>query len=309
MITTSKKNTIKSFILNFARPLDRSLFIFNFKTINKDEVVVELMKYQNEDGGFGKAIEPDFRLPGSSPMATTIAMQYVNELQVAPTHPIIKDAINYFLNTYDQEQKRWFTVPEEVNNYPHAPWWHVNKETKNAGVESNWANPNAEIVSYLVQYSELVPSTFLQEVLDLALMKFSDDIHKMEMHDLLCYIRLFEVLPNEKYPIEINKLVSRVQEVVQTTTDAWENYGPKPLTFAPTPKSLLYPFLKDEIEVNIQYEIKHLNERGYCEPNWAWGQYDQDWLKAKEEWKGYLTVKLMKSLKEYGYLEKETASE
>jgi hypothetical protein len=309
LITENNLKVIKDFVLNYARPIDKSLYLYLFENLNIDDVGQELIKYQNEDGGFGKAIEPDFRLPDSSPMATTIGLQYARELQLPQTHPIIINAVKYLLKTYNKKQRRWFSVPEEVNNYPHAPWWHVNEETKNAGVESNWANPNAEIVGYLVQYSDLVPSDFLEEVLEIALLKFVEDVQKMEMHDLLCYIKLFEVLPEDHTRTHIKALVNRVKEIVQTTKEAWENYGPKPLTFAPSPHSLLYPYLKEEIQLNLQYEIEQLNENGYCEPNWAWGQFEKAWLTAKEEWKGSLTVKTIKILDDYGQVQRDKASE
>jgi hypothetical protein len=304
MITESQLNKITCYIYENARPLDKALYRYYFEYLPSSDVASELKRYQNEDGGFGNAIEPDFRLPLSSPMATTTGLQYASELQLTAKDDIVKNAITYLLTNFDKETKCWHAVPKEVNQYPHAPWWHVNEETNNAEVESNWANPNAEIVSYFLQYEELVPEYFLQEVKELALHNFSETVTEMEMHDLLCYIKLFEALPENEVKQYMEQLASSVKEIVETTRAAWENYGPKPMAFAPTPNALLYTFLKDEVLLQIPYEIEKLKEEGYWEPNWAWGQYEDTWLQAKEEWQGFLTVKMIKSLKEFGYIEK-----
>ena len=33
---------------------------------------------------------------------------------------------------------------------------------------------------------------------------------------------------------------------------------------------------------------------------WTWGRFDTEWAKAKVEWQGQLTVKLLRSLKAFG---------
>ena len=61
----------KRFISAHARPLDRSLFVYHFQSGPADDVMAELVRFQNEDGGFGRGLEPDFRLGASSALATT----------------------------------------------------------------------------------------------------------------------------------------------------------------------------------------------------------------------------------------------
>jgi len=61
-----------------ARSLDRALFEHQFEGAPARNVWDALAAYRNMDGGFGRALEPDFRLPGSSPLATTIAFEYLS---------------------------------------------------------------------------------------------------------------------------------------------------------------------------------------------------------------------------------------
>ncbi|MCP4429330.1 MAG: hypothetical protein GY803_33015, partial [Chloroflexi bacterium] len=68
----SKANFEKAvtFIHSQARELDKQLLAFHFEGGTVVSVLNALSHYQNEDGGFGNAIESDFRLKASSPMAT-----------------------------------------------------------------------------------------------------------------------------------------------------------------------------------------------------------------------------------------------
>lgn len=70
MKTLSKRafdRTIQ-FISEIGRPLEQALCAHHFTEPCPEQVISELAKYQNEDGGFGHGLEPDFRLPASSPM-------------------------------------------------------------------------------------------------------------------------------------------------------------------------------------------------------------------------------------------------
>ena len=72
---------VQEFIFLNARKLDKTLFLYEFGNQQADLVFVELLKYQNVDGGFGNALEPDIRMTESSPIATTVAFQYINEIK------------------------------------------------------------------------------------------------------------------------------------------------------------------------------------------------------------------------------------
>ena len=110
---------------------DLYIFLFEYYFFNgsSDDVLEELKKYQNEDGGFGHGLEPDFLLPLSSPMATTIAFQILNSLDYID-EKMVKKSVNYLDRTFDKDRMGWWSVPPEVNDYPHAPWWNYDLEAK-----------------------------------------------------------------------------------------------------------------------------------------------------------------------------------
>ena len=51
----------REFMRSRARGLERALFEYEFEAGSASNVYKELALFQNEDGGFGKGIEPDLR--------------------------------------------------------------------------------------------------------------------------------------------------------------------------------------------------------------------------------------------------------
>jgi hypothetical protein len=74
-LTREQFDRVKAYVMREARPLDRQLFRYYFEGGDSDKVARELAAFQNEDGGFGHSLEPDFRLIASSSLATTVGMQ------------------------------------------------------------------------------------------------------------------------------------------------------------------------------------------------------------------------------------------
>ena len=64
----------RSFIFEHGRILDQRLFEFHFEGRSNEAVLLALKIYQNEDGGFGKALEPDLR----SPLSTVYTLSLIH---------------------------------------------------------------------------------------------------------------------------------------------------------------------------------------------------------------------------------------
>jgi hypothetical protein len=60
----------RAFLRRNARPLDFARFQYHFENGSQEAVLTALAAYQNPDGGFGHALEPDAWNPNSSPMQT-----------------------------------------------------------------------------------------------------------------------------------------------------------------------------------------------------------------------------------------------
>ncbi len=108
------------FVYANARLLDRRRLEHLTATASADAVLGALTPYQNPDGGFGHALEPDMRGPGNEPSATMLALETILELDVT-AHPMIDAAANWIAATASPEG----TLPQMSatgGTYPHAPF-------------------------------------------------------------------------------------------------------------------------------------------------------------------------------------------
>jgi hypothetical protein len=80
-----------------------------------------LRPYQNDDGGFDEALEPDFRGPVSQPATVDQAFRVLNELS-GFHDPMACRACDY-LATISLRDGGLPVMLADVPRYPHAPWW------------------------------------------------------------------------------------------------------------------------------------------------------------------------------------------
>ena len=73
----------ETFIWSAARLLDRHRYAMLFQDGPAEPVIEALRGYQNPDGGFGHAFEPDVRCPSSQPAATYTALEVLGEAGAA----------------------------------------------------------------------------------------------------------------------------------------------------------------------------------------------------------------------------------
>lgn len=294
ILSSSQFKQAYEFIEQYARPLDREYFAYHYGIGNKEYVLQELEAFRNEDGGFGNNLEPDFRLQGSSPLATTIAFQYLYQLNVSPQHPFVVDGKNYFLETFLSDGKGWQAVPKSVNDVPHAPWWHVPEKIDNYS-----ANPDAEIVGYFVHYN--VQHPLATEAMD-RVMTHLRHMNKYEIHEVQCYLRLAKLAGGEVQKEIYKKIEQRLSSLIDPP-EQWEKYGVQPVALVDSLQSPFAKKLNQELDVNLDYIIEKQLDDGSWEPNWAWGQFEDQWEVAKREWQGILTVQNVITLSKFGRIE------
>ena len=140
-------------------------------------------------------LEPDFRLPDSSAIATTIALQYISRLRLPEIPVMVVQALQYLHQTFDPEHQLWESVPESVTQFPRAMWWEYPGPEK---AEQYWANPSAEIIGYLYEFPGVIQNGLRDTLTRKAFEKLDNRSEPLEMHDLLCYLRLAERLPADR---------------------------------------------------------------------------------------------------------------
>ncbi|PNS39559.1 hypothetical protein [Mesotoga sp. B105.6.4] len=288
------------FILESGRELERRLFAYHFMDGPANDVVEEIAGYQNLDGGFGNGIEPDFRLPASSPMATSIALQYLRDFDEVPlAKGIISKSIEYLDNTYVPERKGWFAVPKAVNDHPHAPWWEYDEEKGMCAIDANWGNPTAELIGYLHRYREY---TSLDT--DMLILKAIEYLQSKDefgsFHEVFCFVRLYRQLEEETAAKLMPKLSEAVCSLVSKDEEEWRTeYVAKPLDFVSSPDEF---FCIDQnlIEENIEYYIREFQTHGKVKPTWSKSFYDGEMAKSWDEWVAIITLRALTVLKSFG---------
>jgi hypothetical protein len=108
------------FVYANARLLDRRRLEYLTEKGTVRAVVEALGPYQNDDGGFGHALEPDMRAPGSEPAATLLALETFVEVGVTE-HPMLEAAARWLAGAAAPDG----TLPQMMDTgagYPHAPF-------------------------------------------------------------------------------------------------------------------------------------------------------------------------------------------
>ncbi len=293
----------RGFVKTHARELDRCLFEYSFEGGDRDAVLQALRHYQNVDGGFGQAIEPDFRLPSSSPMATSLALGLLYELEIPSSNPMVQKTIRYLNVAFDAQKRYWPSVCEGVNHFPHAPWWQYDEKSKKVSVETP-ANPSAELVGYLHAWPDLVPGHILERATASSLAYLDSQPDAMEMHDLICLVSMASAMPEALHQPILGKLERSLQAIVARDPQAWASYGPQPLMYVQSPASPFAVMLREPLEKNLEYLIETQGSDGSWAPNWTWGgNYPEACEQARRDWQSKLTVDNLRILQAFGRIE------
>jgi len=290
------------FVKNHARAIDRCLFAYHFEHGPAGDVLDALRAYQNPDGGFGHAIEPDFRLPSSSPMATSVGLQTCLAVGAPPDHPILQAAVTYLVNTYQTDGDYWPALPLEVNDHPHAFWW--GREDVSAPPESAWANPTAELVGYLHYARKGVPPSLLTRASERARQNLESGVafggEQLSFYQLLTWERATAFLPEGLANDARDRILTAYRSLRPLTQEKLAELPVIALLDFREPVAVqAFP---DEIDPLLDNIIQTQAEDGAWWPAWHWGQYEDMWEVAKKEWAGRITVDCLHTLKNFGKL-------
>lgn len=302
MKTISRQVLDKScaYLEQHCRPLEQKRFAYLFNDGSAGEVLDCLQQYQNDDGGFGNGLEPDFLLPDSSPLATTIAFQIFQKIALTELRAPVKRAVRYLEQQYNPQRQGWYTVPETVNAYPHAPWWHYDAKLGGTVIDQHWGNPSAEIIGYLYACVHGSSSLPLDELLAYAV----DHLNKLDAfaseHEIFCYLRLYELLPESQRAALVPQLESAMEQLISTDPLEWSNYVAKAIDFIKTPHSPFYSLFPVETKRNLDYLVDTISDDGVWLPNWSWGQYEEAWQVAQKHWTGIVTINNLSILHQFG---------
>lgn len=306
MLKLSKEDFIEisSYINKEARDLEKAIFNYYFNDSNGDDILDALEEYQNPDGGFGRGIESDFWLVDSSPMATSIGLKYLHLLSGnARAKEMIAKAIEYLESVFDSKRNGWYSVPDTVNDYPHAPHWEHRSDIGMTVIDYSWGNPSAELVGYLYRYREYLTKLDVLSLLNYAIDKLNEQTEFNSEHEIFCYIRMYNII-DEEYAVQMeNSLKLAVSQLINVNEEQWTDYVPMPLKFIEFDSDNFFGIDSKDIDKNLDYIIAELEENKRILPTWEWDEYIDEWEVAKNEWIGSLTLEALLALKKFNRID------
>lgn len=289
-----KLERARSFIYSSARLLDRMRFAYHFENGSREDVIRALGSYQNEDGGFGHALEPDMRCPDSQPMTTEMAISLLQEVDGWDSELV--PAMLAYLKKMTLPGGGLPRVTTAVNRYAHAPWW----ATEADGIPA--LNPTGKIAGMLLGsplQQQLRNQEWFQSNLTYLWKTLEREIPS-DYHDGEQWIVFLGNAPDraraaDLYP-KLDEWLSS-PDVIERNPHA-EGYVHKVLDYAPNPASYAYRFVtKDEVELHLD----ELQKQQQADGGWpiSWPAVS---IAAEQDWRGYVTINYLLTLRAYGRL-------
>lgn len=297
-----------SFLKNRARPLELKRWNCFIGNGSPAQVLEELEKFRNSDGGFGKALEPDMRFEGSSVLATLEALAIMAELGIPADEPLLSDALNWLTDSgggYDRGRLIWPYLPSDIDDSPRAPWW--NTETLEDTFSGFLINPRARVLSCLFRWriSDIgsFSETLLESILESTVI-LAESLSDNESPDTLRSLLALVSAPNvpEVWRLRIETVIRRmIAESVETDSRRWSQYCLQPLEVVDSPESPWMDLLSDSVLRHLDYLIQFQESDGSWSPFWNWsGLHPAAWLEARREWAGILTYRNLRLLSIFG---------
>src|SRR2546430_7553524 len=119
-LSTEAVRLAENYVLHASRILERRRFDRLFGSGPAAAVEASLVPYRNPDGGFGHALEPDGRGPGSQPVTTLAALSFLDEADAFDS-PLVPAAVDYLASVSAADGGQPFVHPN-LPDHPRAAW-------------------------------------------------------------------------------------------------------------------------------------------------------------------------------------------
>jgi hypothetical protein len=289
-------NAAAAFIADSARVVDQRRFGRMFQDGPASAVRDAVAAYRNSDGGFGHALEPDCRAPGSQPPAMEMALRILDEAD-AWDEDLVRGGCDWLTAVAPAEGGAAFVEAGPLAGWPHAPWW-VPEE----------GHPASLVATGLIAGS-LHSRGFSHPWLDGATEVMWNRIGKLgadmpggigggyEMFGVLAFL---QHVPDRDRARETFGRVGPLildREMVGLDPEATgEVHGV--LSFAPEPDSLARALFDDAtVGAHLDHLARGQQDDGGWTFNWpAWSPA------AERDWRGFLTADALRTLRANGRL-------
>ena len=285
----------RTFIYSNARLIDRRRFEFTFQDGSPEAVIDALCAYQNPDGGFGNALEPDIRCPHSQPVPTEIALMVLDEVRQFDSD-VLDGIIRYLRNvTLPAGGLPWiFSIGSD---YPRSPWWVADAQAQPS------VNPIGRILGLL--YKQNVRDDFYGEPWFVKSVEYLWRSFEHETphgyHDGIQWVTFLQETPEQDRAAKIWSVLKvwfRQKGTIETDPHA-TGYVQKVLDWAPTSDSFARQVVVSaDVEAHLDALIHQQQEDGGWPIN-----FPPLSPGVHMEWRGCVTVDRLKTLRSYGILD------
>jgi hypothetical protein len=117
---TTDIEAARQFLHANGRLIDRHRLATILDGAPAEPLLTALRAYRNPDGGFGHALEPDVRCPGSQPAAALQALQVLLDAGAA-ADPMVADAADWLVGVAEPDGGVTTVLPAAAG-HPRAPW-------------------------------------------------------------------------------------------------------------------------------------------------------------------------------------------
>lgn len=296
----------KRFIYRNARPLELARWQYHFEGGSSEAVLKALAFYQNEDGGFGHALEADSFNPNSCPIQTWNAAVILREIgSEDASHPIIKGILRYLDSGADFSEKynQWLNTVRSNDEYPHAIWWSYSDKEK----EFHY-NPTAYLAGFILRFADKNSALYKKaEVIAVqAYDWFKSKVPFGDDHVANCFVSLFEYLSAAELTIVDmeefkEKLAEEVNADICRDIDKWAaEYVCRPSKFIQGRDSMFYKDNEELAEKECEIITGSQLEDGSFAVPWQWFNDYKEFTLAENWWKSVIVIQNMLYLKRFG---------
>jgi hypothetical protein len=288
-----------AFIAANARVIDRRRFERLFAGGAARPVRDAVAAYRNDDGGFGHALEPDCRAPGSQALAVEMALRILDQAGVWDG-PLVAGACDWLAGVAPAEGGAAGPEPS-MAGWPHAPWW-VPEE----------GHPVSVIATGLIAgtlHAHGVTHPWLDRATEVMWARIAglaaDACGGLSggpggSYEMLGVLRFLQHVPDRNRAWAAFGRVGPL--IIDRGLVALDPEAPgevhTPLDFAPEPASMARElFGEATIKAHLDHFARAQRDDGGWMFNWlAWSPA------AEREWRGFLTVDALRLLRAHGYL-------
>ena len=278
-----------NYLYRHARPLEFALYNYHFEGGSKEDVMRVLSRYQNEDGGFGSALDVDSWNTNSTPLHAAKAIDIILEIDFDDKdHPVIAGLLKWIESGACCVKGHWADIHKSENEFPRAHWLD-NPDKKNQYVDYGISVRFAAFIlrferksfnalerahhlcrEYLADFTVFHKDATAYLIQCCIKAKKMVDESGIEVGDAMFSYKTFTRVLGESVHSKISKDISE-----------WSSYSCRPSTFFNSKQSEFYYKNRDLVKSECDYLIATQLREGVWSIPWIWNEFYQEYLISK----------------------------